>query len=119
MRADRWLILAAIVLGCGLWTLFAYCHGTAGLSFALPFSASSASLDIKTMGAPVWFGVPLTVIGLIVLLVAIAAAIVAQFRNPHRGVRQDTRVDARRDAREAKPAPTTPPAEVRKSPPGP
>jgi len=87
MRADRWLLLAVLVLGCGLWALFAYCHGTAGLSFALPISGSSVSLDLKTMGAPVWFGIPLTALGLILFLVAIISAILAQFRNPHRDTR--------------------------------
>jgi len=84
MRADRWLLLAVLVLGCGLWVLFAYCHGTAGLAFALPVSGSSVMLDLKTTGAPVLFGIPLTALGVVLLLVAIVSAIMAQFRGPYR-----------------------------------
>jgi hypothetical protein len=84
MRADRWLLLAVLVLGCGLWILFAYCHGTGGLAFALPVSGSSVSLDLKTAGAPVLIGIPLTAIGAVLLVVAIVSAVLAQFRGPFR-----------------------------------
>lgn len=87
MRADRWLLLAVLVLGCGLWILFAYCHGNAGLAFALPVSGSSVSLDLKTTGAPVLIGIPLTAVGAILLLVAIISALMAQFRRPYRATR--------------------------------
>ncbi|MFZ0395854.1 MAG: hypothetical protein WCF17_02965 [Terracidiphilus sp.] len=89
MRVDRWLLLAVLVLGCGLWVLFAYCHGSAGLAFALPVSGSSVSLNLKTIGAPVLIGIPLTALGAILLLVAIGSAILAQFRNPHRAASDD------------------------------
>lgn len=87
MRADRWLLLAVLFLGCGLWSLFAYCHGNAGLSFAFPVSASSVSLDLKTTGAAVWIGIPLTALGLILMLVAVVSAILAQFRRPNHAAR--------------------------------
>jgi hypothetical protein len=87
MRADRWLLLAVLVLGCGLWILFAYCHGNAGLAFALPVSGSSVSLDLKTTGAPVLIGIPLTAIGAVLLLIAIVSAVLAQFRGPFRRTR--------------------------------
>jgi apolipoprotein N-acyltransferase len=86
MRADRWLLLAVLVLGCGLWVLFAYCHGTAGLAFALPVSGSSVMLDLKTTGAPVLIGIPLVALGVVLLLVAIVPALLAQFRRPERTV---------------------------------
>lgn len=89
MRADRWLLVAVVVLGCGLWALFAYCHGTAGMSFALPISGSSVAVDLKTTGAAVWMGIPLTALGLILLLVAIISAILAQFRRPYRAGRDE------------------------------
>lgn len=87
MRADRWLLVAVLVLGCGLWILFAYCHGNAGLAFALPVSGSSVMLDLKTTGAPVLIGIPLTALGAILLLVAIVSALMAQFRRPYRAAR--------------------------------
>lgn len=105
MRADRWLLLAVLVLGCGLWILFAYCHGNAGLAFALPVSGSSVSLDLKTTGAPVLIGIPLTVIGAILLLVAIVSALLAQFRRPYRPVKVEEKV--------IKP-PSVPPVETQK-----
>lgn len=89
MRADRWLLLAVLFLGCGLWALFAYCHGTAGLNFAFPVSASSVMLDLKTTGAAVWIGIPLTALGVILLIVSIVSAVMAQFRNPYRVARED------------------------------
>ncbi|HUY93791.1 MAG TPA: hypothetical protein VMU71_00790 [Terracidiphilus sp.] len=91
MRADRWLLLTVLVLGCGLWILFAYCHGTAGLNFALPVAGSSVSLDLKTTGAPVLIGIPLTALGVILLLVSIVSAVLAQFRNPYRDARAQER----------------------------
>lgn len=94
MRADRWLLLAVLVLGCGLWMLFAYCHGTAGLAFALPVSGSSVSLDLKTTGAPVLIGIPLTALGAVLLLVAIVSALMAQFRNPYRAAKAEEHVSA-------------------------
>ncbi len=95
MRADRWLLLAVLVLGCGLWMLFAYCHGNAGLAFALPVSGSSVSLDLKTTGAPVLLGIPLTALGAVLLLVAIVSALMAQFRNPHRAAKVEERAPER------------------------
>ncbi|HKF48621.1 MAG TPA: hypothetical protein VKB38_14790 [Terracidiphilus sp.] len=82
MRADRWLILAALFLGGGLWVLLHYCHGTAGFNFALPISGTSLSVDIKTMGAPALIGLPLFVVGVVLFVVAIVSAVVAQFRRP-------------------------------------
>ncbi len=92
MRADRWLLLAVLVLGCGLWILFAYCHGTGGLAFALPVSGSSVSLDLKTTGAAVLIGIPLTAIGAVLLLVAIVSALLAQFRRPYRAAKVEEHV---------------------------
>jgi len=79
LRADRWAIAAVIFLTAGLWTLFNFCHGDAGLSFALPVSGSKVSLNVTTMGVPVLIGVPLTVIGAVLLAGTFVAALVEQF----------------------------------------
>lgn len=80
MRADRWLLLTALFLVSGLWVLLHYCHGTAGLNFALPVSGTSLSLDIKTTGVPVLMGLPLVFLGLALFIVAIVSAVRSQFR---------------------------------------
>lgn len=93
MRADRLLIGAVLLLGGGLWLIFAYCHGTTGLSFALPVSNTKLNIDVTTMGAPVLAGVPLVILGLLMMAVAFLAAIVAQFRGDR--PRRDQEVPAR------------------------
>jgi hypothetical protein len=68
-----------LFLGAGLWFLLEYCHGTVGLAFAFPISLTKFNTEVVTMGAPVFIGVPLTVIGLLLLVVAFLKAIVEQF----------------------------------------
>jgi hypothetical protein len=79
IRADRWVIAAVIFLSAGLWTIFNFCHGDAGLSFALPVANSKVSLNVATMGAPVLIGVPLTAIGAVLLAAAFVVAVAEQF----------------------------------------
>lgn len=80
MRADRVLIGAGIVLGFGLWLLFAFCHGNFGVGFALPVAGTKFNLDVTTMGVPALVGIPVTIIGIILLVIALLLAIVQQFR---------------------------------------
>lgn len=79
IRADRWVIAAAVFLTAGLWTLFNFCHGDAGLAFALPVSGSKVSLNLTTMGWPVLIGVPLTLIGALFLVATVVVALMEQF----------------------------------------
>ncbi len=87
MRADRILIAAVLVLATGVWTLLNFSHGNSGIAFAIPVSGSKVNIDLTTMGPPVLFGVPLTIIGVVLLVVAFFAALVEQFRRPHVVVR--------------------------------
>lgn len=84
MRTSRILIVAVIFLGTGLWLIFAYCNGNAGLNLGTPISNTKLTIDITTMGVPVLIALPLVVSGTIFLSIAFLAAIIAQFR------RQDT-----------------------------
>lgn len=79
IRADRWVIAAVVFLTAGLWTLFNFCHGDAGLAFALPVSGSKVSLNVTTTGWPVLLGVPLTVIGALLLAATFVVALMQQF----------------------------------------
>jgi hypothetical protein len=80
MRADRLFIITGIFLGVGLWCLFAFCHGNVGVGFALPVASTKFNMDITTMGVPALVGMPLTVIGLVLLVISFVAAIIGQFR---------------------------------------
>jgi apolipoprotein N-acyltransferase len=91
MRADRVLIGAGVVLGVGLWLLFNFCHGNVGVGFALPVAGTKFNMDITTMGVPALIGMPITVIGIILLVAALVLAIVQQFR-PVRTIRIETTV---------------------------
>lgn len=90
MRADRVLIGAVLILGAGCWMLLAYCHGNVGFNIAYPISGAKLQVDFTTMGAPALVGVPLALLGLLVLVFAFILAIVAQFRSPYRLQASDT-----------------------------
>jgi len=81
MRMSRTLIVAVIFLGVGLWLIFAYCNGNAGLNLGTPISNTKLTIDLTTMGAPVLIGLPLIVLGMLLLAIAFIAAIIAQFRS--------------------------------------
>jgi hypothetical protein len=80
MRTDRWLIASLVLLVSGVWSLFEWCHGTAGLNFAYPVAGTKLSIDITSTGAPVLAGIPLVFFGLLFLLIALLAALLALFR---------------------------------------
>ncbi|MFP5238157.1 MAG: hypothetical protein ACLGSD_19865 [Acidobacteriota bacterium] len=80
MRADRLLIVTGVFLGVGLWCLLAFCKGNVGVGFALPVAGTRFNMDVTTMGVPALIGMPVTIIGLVLLVVSFIAAIIGQFR---------------------------------------
>jgi len=82
MKTGRVLIGAVLFLGAGIWVLFEYCNGTAGMNFGDSLSACKLTIDITTVGMPVIVGIPLVGFGMLLMTIAFIAAIVAQFRRP-------------------------------------
>ena len=80
MRIDRWLIAALALLVAGIWTIFAWCHGTVGLNFAYPFDGTKLAFDVNSVGVPIIVGIPLVFLGLLFMLIALLGALIAQFR---------------------------------------
>lgn len=80
MRPDRPLILAVALLAAGLGSIFGYCHGTAGVSAALPLAACSVHLCTTTTGPGALGGLLLIFLGSLLLLWSFLLSIVAQFR---------------------------------------
>ena len=79
MKSDYILIVSVVLLAIGLGLIFNYSHGTAGFSAAYPVSgASLLQISINTTGLPAMAGVPLTALGLVLLIVAAISAIVRQ-----------------------------------------
>jgi hypothetical protein len=64
--------------------LFAFCHGTTGLSLAYPFSGASLHIDITTTGIPAIVGLVLTVLGAFLLIVATILALAGILTRRHR-----------------------------------
>ena len=75
MRSEYVLIASIILLGVGLGLIFGYTHGTASFSAAYPVSGTSLQVSINTTGAPAMAGVPLTLVGLLLLIAAAVNAI--------------------------------------------
>jgi hypothetical protein len=82
MRMGRVLIAAVLFLGGGLWVLFAYCNGNAGLNFSTELSSNKVTIDLTTTGVSMLVGLPLAGIGMLLMLIAFIGAIVVQFRRP-------------------------------------
>jgi hypothetical protein len=80
MRSGRILIAAVVFLAAGCWVLFNYCHGTVGMSFGFPVSATNLHMEMTTTGMPALVGVPLTGLGALLLVIAFLGAVVGQFR---------------------------------------
>ena len=74
------LVTAVVCLVVGLWVLFAFCHGTAGVQYASPLSGASVHLDITTTGLPSMIGVALSALGAFLLIVATIIALIGLFR---------------------------------------
>ena len=82
MKTRRLLIVSFIFLAAGVGLICWYCNGTAGLSAGFPLTGSSIKIDITTTGVPALIGVPLTILGLVLLIFAVIAAIVGEIRAP-------------------------------------
>ena len=80
MKTDRWLIASLISLTAGLWLCFAWCHGSVGLAFAYPLAGTKLSIDITSAGGVVLAGIPLVLLGVLLLVTAFLSALVDQFR---------------------------------------
>jgi len=68
MKSDYVLIGAVLMLVIGLGLVFGYTHGTFGFSAAYPVSGASLQVAINTTGLPAMAGVPLTLLGLLLLI---------------------------------------------------
>ncbi|HEX3893559.1 MAG TPA: hypothetical protein VHW46_13370 [Terracidiphilus sp.] len=69
------LLISVVCLAAGLIILFTYCHGTTSMSAGYPLSGMSVHLDMTTTGVPALLGLPLTLGGAGLLLIAWCAAI--------------------------------------------
>jgi len=78
MKPDRPLILSILFLAAGLWLVFGYAHGIAGLSAAWPVANSTIHVDVNTSGLGALSGIALLGIGLLLLVWSLLAAIVSQ-----------------------------------------
>lgn len=74
------LVVAVVCLAAGIGMIFGYCHGTTGLQFGYPLSASSIHIDITTTGAGVPIAVGLVLIGAFLLIVDTIIALVGILR---------------------------------------
>jgi hypothetical protein len=83
------LVVAVVCLGAGIGVIFGYCHGTTGLRFGYPLSASSIHIDITTTGVGVPVAVGLVGIGTFLLIVTTIIALFGMFRR--RGDMEPTR----------------------------
>jgi hypothetical protein len=76
------LLISVICLAAGVTILFAYCNGTTTVNVGYPFSGTSLHLDITTTGVPAIIGLPLTLIGAFLLLIAWILALFNRSRRP-------------------------------------
>ena len=93
---NRVLIAAVILLGVGLWLIFYFCHGNVGFGVGFPVSGTNLHMDVTTMGVPALVGVPMVVIGALLLVIAFIGAIAAQFSEKTRA-ESEADLPARRD----------------------
>jgi uncharacterized membrane protein len=82
MKTRRLLIVSFIFLAAGVGLICGYCNGTAGFSAGIPLTGSSIKIDITTAGLAAITGVPLTLIGLLLLIFSVIAAIIGEIRAP-------------------------------------
>ena len=78
MKSDYLLIGSALLLAIGLGLILGYTHGSAGFNAAYPVSGASLQVSIKTTGLPAMVGVPLSLLGVMLLIAAIISAIARQ-----------------------------------------
>ena len=75
MKSESVLIGSFILLAIGLGLIFGYTHGTVDFSTAYPVSGASLQISISTTGVPAVAGVPLTLLGVLLLIAAVISAI--------------------------------------------
>jgi hypothetical protein len=78
MKPDRPLIISILFLAGGLWLIFGYAHGTAGLSAALPITNSTLHINVNTTGLAALGGIVVLAVGVLLLIWSLLAAIVSQ-----------------------------------------
>jgi hypothetical protein len=69
------LLISVVLLAAGVGLLFAYCHGTTGATYGDSLSSASIHIDMTTTGWPVLVGLPLTLLGALLLVLAWIAAL--------------------------------------------
>jgi hypothetical protein len=80
MKSDGPLILAVVLLACGLSIIFAYGLGTASFSAGYPLSAANLHMSIATSGPAAVGGLGLVVLGLLAMAWALLCAVAGLFR---------------------------------------
>lgn len=78
MKSDYVLFASVLLLAIGLGFIFRFTHGTVNFSAAVPVSGASLHVAITTAGLPAMVGVPLTVLGLLLLIASVIIAIARQ-----------------------------------------
>ena len=81
MKSDYVLIGSVLLLAVGLGLIFGFTHGNVGFNAAYPVSGASLQLSINTTGLPAMAGVPLTLLGVLLLIVAVISATVRALPN--------------------------------------
>ena len=76
MKSDYVLIGSVLLLAIGLGLIFGYTQGNVFFTAAHPISGASLQVSINTTGLPAMVGVPLTLLGLLLLVAAVISAIV-------------------------------------------
>jgi ABC-type uncharacterized transport system permease subunit len=86
----RLLIAAVAMLAGGIWTLVNYCNGATSFNFGWPMDGSKLSVNLTTIGPAVWAGLPLILVGTILLAIAFVVSIFIQFMPTHRHEYEET-----------------------------
>ena len=76
MKSDYILFGSVFMLAIGLGLIFGFTHGTIGFSGAYPVSGALLQVDVTTKGLPAMIGVPLTLLGVLLLITTVISAIV-------------------------------------------
>jgi len=79
MKSDGPVILAVVLLACGMTMIFAYGLGTAGFSAGYPLSAANLHISIATSGPAAVGGLALVALGLLAMVWALLCAVVGLF----------------------------------------
>lgn len=85
MKPDRPLIVSILLLAGGLYLIFGYAHGTAGLSAAMPISNSTLHINVDTTGIAALGGIALLGVGVLLLVWAFLGALVSQLTGADHG----------------------------------